>query len=80
VASNLSTRLIPVVPVARASKNAVFPSPIELTTPTPVMKTRDTEVPLLIPRASFSEQRERGDPRRVPFTKFIAWLNHLSGA
>jgi hypothetical protein len=44
-ASNDSTGEIPLRPSARERKKASLPSPIELTTPRPVMKTRDKRRP-----------------------------------
>jgi hypothetical protein len=47
VASNDSTGEIPFLPDSKARKNASRPSPTELTTPTPVTKTRgDTNGPI----------------------------------
>ncbi len=59
--SNAVTGEMPLIPASRASKNAVFPSPIELMTPTPVTKTRSSKGTWHLALCSVGEQRE------VPF-------------
>ena len=44
VTSKASTWEMPLWPEASASKNDALPSPIELTTPTPVMNTRTSDL------------------------------------
>ncbi len=59
-ASNASTGEMPLVPASSARKNAVRPSPIELTTPTPVTKTRGSTNHRYLARRCTCEQRRCG--------------------